>query len=308
MAVPSSLVGTSAVSEPVQVDARWTMAFAAGVGDTSPAYFDTTLPGGVVAHPLFVVCPEWPAVRALRAASAHLESPEDAARRVHWTHDVHVRRLVVPGDVLTVTAEVVAVFRHRAGAAQVARFDTVDADGAPVATTWLGTISLGSDVDGDDVVGDVPPPPAAVDDDTPPAAAEELAVAAGAAHVYSECSRIWNPIHTDAAVARAAGLPGIILHGTATLAMAVSALLDVHGAAPAAVRRVTAHMRAMVPMPTTLSAEIGEIGDDGTTPFSVLLPDGRPAVNRSAVVLDTAATATADTPEDRRVGDELDPV
>ena len=34
-------------------------------------------------------------------------------------------------------------------------------------------------------------------------------------HVYTECARIWNPIHTDLAVARAAGLPGPILHGTA---------------------------------------------------------------------------------------------
>jgi len=27
--------------------------------------------------------------------------------------------------------------------------------------------------------------------------------------VYTECARIWNPIHTDAAVAKAAGLPAI---------------------------------------------------------------------------------------------------
>src|SRR5262245_63914545 len=38
-------------------------------------------------------------------------------------------------------------------------------------------------------------------------------------HVYTECARIWNPIHTDLAVVRAAGLSGPILHGTATLAL-----------------------------------------------------------------------------------------
>ena len=46
--------------------------------------------------------------------------------------------------------------------------------------------------------------------------------AATAAHVYTECARIWNPIHTDVAYARAAGLPDIILHGTATLALSIS--------------------------------------------------------------------------------------
>ena len=49
-----------------------------------------------------------------------------------------------------------------------------------------------------------------------------MPVSATAAHVYTEGARIWNPIHTDAAVAARAGLPGIILHGTATLALAVS--------------------------------------------------------------------------------------
>ena len=40
-------------------------------------------------------------------------------------------------------------------------------------------------------------------------------ISALAAHVYTECARIWNPVHTDTAVADRAGLPGLILHGTA---------------------------------------------------------------------------------------------
>ena len=31
-----------------------------------------------------------------------------------------------------------------------------------------------------------------------------LAISTGAAHVYTECARIWNPVHTDSAVAAAA--------------------------------------------------------------------------------------------------------
>ena len=53
-----------------------------------------------------------------------------------------------------------------------------------------------------------------------------IPVPAHLAHTYTECAHIWNPIHTDRAVALAAGLPDIILHGTATLALAVSALVD----------------------------------------------------------------------------------
>ena len=82
---------------------------------------------------------------------------------------------------------------------------------------------------------------------------EPVDIAAGAAHVYTECSRIWNPIHTDPGVARAVGLPGIILHGTATLALAVSRVVarDI-GGEPAAVRGVRVRFTGMVTLPSTL--------------------------------------------------------
>ena len=48
-----------------EVDARWTMAYAAALGDVMPCYMDTV--GGVIAHPLFPVCIEWPVQVAMRA-------------------------------------------------------------------------------------------------------------------------------------------------------------------------------------------------------------------------------------------------
>jgi acyl dehydratase len=78
------------------------------------------------------------------------------------------------------------------------------------------------------------------------------------AHVYSECARIWNPIHTDVAVARAAGLPGPILHGTATLALAVTRLVERDLAGDCrAVRGVEARFTGMVPLPSAFSVCAG---------------------------------------------------
>ena len=84
-------------------------------------------------------------------------------------------------------------------------------------------------------------------------------VRASAAHVYTECARIWNPIHTDVAVARAAGLPGLILHGTATLALAVSRVVarDLRRATPARVREIAVRFTGMVPMPSTVTVRAG---------------------------------------------------
>src|SRR5207245_613855 len=79
----------------------------------------------------------------------------------------------------------------------------------------------------------------------------------GAADVYTECARIWNPVHTDAAVAAAAGLPAIILHGTATLAMAVSRIVMAEaGGDPERIAEVYGRFGGMVLMPSDVMVRI----------------------------------------------------
>ena len=104
-----------------------------------------------------------------------------------------------------------------------------------------------------------------------------MPIAAGAAHVYSECARIWNPIHTDRAVALAAGLPDIILHGTATMVLAVSQIVRlVLGGDAARVRRLGGRFSAMVLMPSVLELIIHGV-QDGVVSFAVMTEDGPPA-------------------------------
>lgn len=139
MPLNSSTVGATADPITHDVDARWLMAYAAGLGDTLPCYLDTLRPQSVVGHPLFPVCVEWPTVLAMRAQaeSAGL-STDEAVRSVHATHDVIIHRNVRPGDRLTTRATIVGVERRKPGAFQVMRLDTVDASGSPVCTTWQG--------------------------------------------------------------------------------------------------------------------------------------------------------------------------
>ncbi|MFN8037851.1 MAG: MaoC/PaaZ C-terminal domain-containing protein [Acidimicrobiales bacterium] len=301
MPVPSAVVGLR--TEPVihEVDARWTMAHAAVLGDTGPVHLDTTAAAPVVAHPLFPVCVEWPAVTAARLlVDRDLLPRHEAARGVHASHDLVVHRLVRAGDRLTTTAAVVVVERRRPGAHQVLRLDTVDEDGLPVATTWMGSLFLGVEVDGPDRHLDdaLPPAPPEPSGDADPAevgvrCATSIPIDAGLAHTYTECARIWNPIHTDAAVAAAAGLPGIILHGTATLALAVSRVVAVHaGGDPHRVRRVTARLGAMVmPGSAIVVASAGPVASaaGATVAFTARNAEGQPAVRDASVVLGPAS-------------------
>jgi acyl dehydratase len=272
MPLPVSVVGAS--TEPVThtIDERWTMAYAAGIGDHNPAYLDTRRAGGVVAHPLFPVCIEWPVVLdARRLVPPEILPRDEAVRGVHATHDLQIERLIRPGDVLTTTATVESVEQRRPGAYEVLRLTTTDASGATVCTTRMGSLFLGVDVD-DDGTGDGGSAGRAVHqeampivepvggwDGVDPTGHVWRDIGVGAAHIYTECSRIWNPIHTDPAVAEVAGLPGIILHGTATLAMAVSAIVEsCAGGDPARVRRISGRFGAMVLMPSPIDIRFWE--------------------------------------------------
>src|SRR5262249_4518543 len=114
--------------------------YAAALGGAAPEYFDTTRADGVVAHPLFPVCYEWPVASMLRDKTL---TAEISRRSVHATHDMRLHRRPRTGDRLSTTATIVAVEPRRPGAYVLTRFETVDADGCPVSTTDYGSIHRG---------------------------------------------------------------------------------------------------------------------------------------------------------------------
>ncbi len=296
MAIPTALVGMSVEALEHRVDERWTMAYAAALDDHRDDYVDTTRAEGVVAHPLFAVCPEWPVIVSSRSLSEELGIPrEEVLTSVHATHDVVVHRLIRPGDVLTTSLEMVGLVNKSPGAMSSTRLRTVDAEGKPVTTTTQSGIYLGVPVDGEDHPDPDPPEPipGSARSGEPVEVAVELP--AGAAHTYTECARIWNPIHTDRAVALAAGLPDIILHGTANLAYGVSAVVErCAGGRPELVRHISCRFAAMVLLPSTMTIRIWPANETGpgrsTVPFEVLNEAGAPAVKDGLIELGEPST------------------
>jgi len=297
MPLPASVVGASI--EPVvhEVDARWIMAHATSIGALNSCYLDTTRPTGVVAHPLFTACVEWPAMLAARRLVPDDVLPRhEEARGVHASHDLTIHRLVRPGDILTTAATVQSIEARAPGAYEVIRFVTTDQHNAPVATTEIGSLFVGVDVVGqpeNKTVGDdrsngeatAPAKPKA----PPRLLGQVVDIPANAAHVYTEGSRIYNPIHTDAAFAEFAGLPHIILHGTATLAIAMSEIIDVFGHGdPTRLRRVRCRFAGMVPMPSTITVCVDRRSDavgEREYSFEVHHADGRPVLSHGSATL-----------------------
>jgi acyl dehydratase len=251
-----------------RVDARWLMAYAAGLGERDPRYFEPRGAGGPMAHPMFPVCYEWPAALAIRAKTI---ADDLAPLSVHATHHLTIARSPRAGDTLLTTARVIGVERRRAGTLVTTRLTTVDEHGDARTRTDYGSVYRGVEIEGDRETA--APRPARADGDGAVAWRERVDVDSGAAHVYTECARIWNPIHTDIASARAAGLPGLILHGTATLALAVSRLLarDLGGDATRVIE-VTARFTSMVPVPSRVT--VRRRGDAGRSIAFDAVDDG----------------------------------
>ena len=248
------------------------MAYSAALGESDARHFDTGARGGVIAHPLFPVCYEWPVSRPIRLIP---ELRDHFPRLVHAEHDLTLHRPVRQGDRLKTTVSIASVESRKPGAFVVFRFETHDAAGAAVSTTDFGVLYRGVAVEGADR-GEAMRIPASEEQLEP---LGEIEIAATAAHVYTECARIFNPIHTDVAHAKAAGLPGIILHGTATLALSISRALAAFKADPLSVRRVRCRFSGMVLMPSALQIS-------GARSKNLILFETQKAVSRGRIELD----------------------
>lgn len=277
MKLTSAIVGEEAGPLEASLDARWLMAYSAGLGEADPRYYDTER--GVMAHPLFPVCYEWPVAQPLRALPALQPL---FPQLLHAQHDLRIHRAPRAGDSLRTSARIIAVTQRKPGAFVVFRFEARDAAGAPVTTTDFGALYRGVSVEGGDraleQVADPAPPEVSFPEYS------KIDIPANAAHVYTECARIWNPIHTDIAYARAAGLPAIILHGTATLGLSISRALRNLNEDPAAVRRVQCRFSGMVEMPSQLSVHAAL--QDKTVRFETRNAAGEPVIGRGVLLLE----------------------
>lgn len=167
------------------------------------------------ALPMQIVTPEWAAALALRDADTLGLAPAEAIRGVHAGQDTRFL-LPLPRDrALRTEAEIIGVRAVRSGALMTVRYMTYDAD-TLVAETLSHSVYRGVATDADAIQDQ----PADNHDRVACTQTAAIRLPRGFAHLYSECAAIWNPIHTERRVALAAGLPDIIVHGTALWALA----------------------------------------------------------------------------------------
>ena len=227
MNLTSGFVGTALKEYHCRISARWTMNYAAAIGDPNPLYFNDERPEGIIAPPLFPVAMTWPIIENI---ADYIEADgfpkEILLTQVHYSEHLSIHRPVAPGDNIIIRGLIAAILPHRAGTHVVIRFDATDAGGNPLFTEHIGAMMRGvqcaDDGKGSEQLPAVPQQPEAS------GALWESIIPIDplAPFIYDGCTNIHFPIHTSVKFARQVGLPGIINQGTATLALAIHNILN----------------------------------------------------------------------------------
>jgi acyl dehydratase len=211
------------------------------------------------------------------------------ATQVHYTEHLAFHRPIKPGASLTITGEIAAILPHRVGAHVAIRLDAADKDGWPVFTEHVGALLRGVKCTGEGKGSEALPPTPKPSTQKPPIWEAAVPVDPLRPFIYDGCTGISFHIHTSRQFARQVGLPDIILHGTATLALAVRELVNREAAGnPLLLQSLQCRFRAMVLPNTEIRVQL-----TGKTPteegvdlnFAVLNQDGRRAISKGYAFL-----------------------
>lgn len=197
---------------------RRALAYRAALAPDDAAGLDDAAPEGLTALPMQVVSPEWVLVLLAREHPDQTLTAAEGRQAVHAGQDSRFHRPIRAGDLLEVSATLLGARASRAGVVTAIRFDTRDARTGELMVETLSTTVYRDVALTGAGTPDVPPPAYAAPAEDAPTVT--IPTSAGLPHIYSECAEIWNPIHTERQVALAAGLPDIIIHGTALWALA----------------------------------------------------------------------------------------
>lgn len=226
MKLTSDFVGASLKEYNCIVNARWTMNYAAAIGDTNPVYFNDERPQGIIAPPLFPVALTWPIVEHITDYLQADGFPQEVLfTQVHYSEHLSIHRPVTPGMHLKIKGVIAAILPHRAGTYVIIKYNAQDAEGADVFTEHIGAMMRGVECADEGIGGEsIPSVPLQVNESI--LWESVITIDPLAPFIYDGCTNIHFPIHTSVQFAHQVGLPGIIHQGTATMAVAVHQILN----------------------------------------------------------------------------------
>ncbi|MBA2311366.1 MAG: MaoC family dehydratase N-terminal domain-containing protein [Actinobacteria bacterium] len=252
MELNRELVGKRYERPGYRVTAEAIERYARATNDANPAYFGPS----ALASPVFPVVAGFP---TFMDAARDPELGADVVRLVHASEEHVLRRPLRPGDVVSVTSEMESIEVEDAGESFTARADLEDADGELVAQVRGKMLIRG--MTRRRRARSAPGEPSEALEIL---AEETTAIDEDQTYRYADASGDDNPIHVDEEAAKRARLPGVILHGMCTMAVATKAAVNtIASGDPARIARVDVDFSKPVFPGQTLTTKIYEPSGGG---------------------------------------------
>ena len=211
------------------------------------------------------------------------ELQADLMRLVHGEEEHILHAPIKAGDTLTVHPVIESIEQKETGETFTVKIDVTNQNDDKVAEVRATSFIRGS--------GSGSKKPAAAPSAEPErtiAYEEFVKVDDDQTYRYAEASGDSNPIHQDENFAKMAGLPGIILHGMCTMAMATKGAVDgLAGGDPTRVKRVAVRFSKPVLPGQELTTRFWELGAGSggakTYGFETYNPDGQAVIKNGQV-------------------------
>lgn len=218
MGLNRSLIGKLYPPQDYGVTAEATMRYARAYNEDNPWFLDPPRPGSIVAPPMFGVVMGWMPIMLVMTDA---ELGADLLRLLHGEQDMEFYRTVAPGDIVTSTAQVIAIEEKPTGESVVVEVNSTNQRRESVQRMQFTAFIRGRgkrERRNEDVA------------ESPPASEPVLRVSqiidSDQTYRYAQASGDHNPIHVDENMAKMAGLPNIIVHGLCTMAFTSKVMID----------------------------------------------------------------------------------
>ena len=256
MALGTDKLGTTYLRVVETVDAERARAYAAATNDPNPAYAS-----GQLAPPVFGVVPTW---WAMSDALTSMVPPEAFLMIVHGEQDMHFHQPLRPGQQLATAAEAFSIRVGRSGTRYTMKVRSEDVEGESLVLEQYVTMFIRGMSDGEAGGPDKPDHAFPRDARSQPLGTFSVHVDEDQTYRYKAASGDDNAIHVDPDVAKAVGLPGIIVHGLCTMAMTSQAVISMAaGGDPARLRRLAVRFSRPVFPGTDVVTSLFDAGPDG---------------------------------------------
>ena len=291
MEISSKPVGALSHQFRTAVTWRKTTNFAAGVGDCNPFYFDDEREEGLIAPPMLATSLTWPISRNIASSWDADLDPSLFNRQVHFTEYLKWHRVMRPGDDLRIQGELAGVGPCRGGSLVVVRYCAYNMDNELVFEEFSGALLRGVRCpEGLKTSCELPKSPETIFSSNPEWI-QPIEIDILASYVYDGCADIPFPIHTSPTFAKSVGLPGIIIHGTQTLTLALREIVNQEAAGdPRRLRSAYCCFCGRVVPGTTIhvrALEKRKEGEETLVFFDVLNGEGKRAICDGCAVIST---------------------